>query len=148
MFLDLDSFLEVAAVNHFLEARTLSFNLFLCRWSTWDSTRWYRRPDAHWPLRSVQQLGAHEGLHSPAVALSGAASAGQRTRLQSPIKSVARPVWCPFLFYLQLAWNQGKLRWEETLDTIWLDWPFPSCQPLAGGSNICWTREWAEWPPR
>lgn len=53
MFLDLDNFLEVAAVNHFLEARTLSFNLFLCRWSTWDSTRWYRRPDAHWPLRSV-----------------------------------------------------------------------------------------------
>lgn len=60
----------------------------------------------------------------------------------------ARSVWCPFLFYLQLVWNWRKLCWEEPLATVWLDWPFPSCQPLAGGSDSCWTCKWAERPPR
>lgn len=60
----------------------------------------------------------------------------------------ARSVWCPFLFYLQLVWNWRKLCWEEPLATVWLDWPFPSCQPLAGGSDSCWTCKRAERPPR
>ncbi|XP_030341521.1 putative mitochondrial import inner membrane translocase subunit Tim23B isoform X1 [Strigops habroptila] len=55
----------------------------LVLWSAWDSTRWYCRSDADWPLCSLQQLGAHEGLHSGAVPLSRAASTGQRTCLHS-----------------------------------------------------------------